>query len=981
MVAFMATCALGANAASYVVGQKFTSVDDLAGKQFTIVNESEGMAVYNSENQKLKYDTYATAVTGACYQFVLESLDNNADASVHGMYALKCVKTDGTSPTVYGQTPLYLNSGKPDGFNGCFVLGNGGAQLGTDFQYGGVWEVNYVEGAGFTLKNKGIGGYFKGVGSRPDATDPVYWTFCTLIEDPLIAAQEKYNALKTKYLAINAELDVTEAEALYSSATTVEEAQAAIDKLVSIFGTYLAGVEGETNLTSLITNPSFETGNTTGWTYEGSTDAGAKQNSNGTYTIENADGAYVFNIWSSGNLISQTIENLPNGNYKLVALIATDADHQVKLSANGKSVTVDSYGGEDSKKHGVDGTVEFQVLDNTATIGAEGVNKYWYKVDNFRLFYTGAITDLTPYADALTEAVNEAKKIAQGTIPYTAYQVLQANITTYDKEWTSIDEYNTAIEAVNSATNAATALVNPYATWLQLKATATTLATGHDNLIAAINKVAVSVETLTTAAEIESVNTLTTAMITNYSAWYELKNSADALVAVSNNNSEANATLVGVITAQDNVITTAAVDTQDDIVKLINVTIPTATATLKAAMVEYAGVAEPVGDGAKFDLTFMLTNPDVTKFWDGTWWIQPAGWYRDQTDGNFQVMQNGSVDASDGVHKIFMEYYYLNNGKTYDNGKFNIYTKATLPAGTYTMNCYAFAKEENYSSGNPNPQVYFYANDTQGSLVSSNKLTEQSISFVNESDQEVKIGLKPLTGNTYNWMGIGYVKLYKVPAQSYEVDETAAWDYTQEGAGEVTLKRTIKVGVNTLVLPFSMTQAEVEANFGEGSKVYALKSYDATKELLSFESHDGISANQPCLLKAETAGESYTLADRTIVASASDNPETEVTGAKMIGTYAATMNAPQGSYIISGGKIYNVNSDVALKNTRAYIELTGSTARALTFTLDGGETTGIATMENGQLNVETGVIYDLSGRVVKNPAKGIYVINGKKIVK
>jgi len=212
MLAFMATCGLGVNAADIVIGQKFTSIEDLEGQKFTIVNETDGKAVYNSDNQNLKYDTYATAITGACYQFVLESLDNNADASVHGMYALKCVKTNGTSPNVYGQTPIYLNSGKPDGFNGCFVLGNG-TQFGTDFKYGGVWEVEYVEGSGFTLKNKGIAGYFKGIGSRPDATEPVYWTFCTLIEDPLPAAKEKYDALKTKYLAINANLNVTEADA------------------------------------------------------------------------------------------------------------------------------------------------------------------------------------------------------------------------------------------------------------------------------------------------------------------------------------------------------------------------------------------------------------------------------------------------------------------------------------------------------------------------------------------------------------------------------------------------------------------------------------------------------------------------------------------------------------------------------------------------------------------------------------------------
>lgn len=397
--------------------------------------------------------------------------------------------------------------------------------------------------------------------------------------------------------------------------------------------------------------------------------------------------------------------------------------------------------------------------------------------------------------------------------------------------------------------------------------------------------------------------------------------------------------------------------------------------TLNAKLWKAIGTAintiQLTGD-AKLDLTYLLTNPNVDDFYTGQYNVHVDGWYTEQSDGNFQVVPGEGCANADGIHKHAYEYW---SEAPKSNNKFTLYQKVNLPEGTYTINCYAFADQP---TGGDNRGIYFYANDTQGSLVANNTLTQQEVSFVNDDQQEVKIGLKAIAGNTYRWMGIGYMELYKVPAKSYTVDESVAWDNTIDGAGAVTLNRTIKEGVNTLVLPFSMTQTEVEANFGTDSKVYALKSYDATKELLSFESHDGISANQPCLLKATVAGTSYTLEGRTIVAG---TPEAVVTGAKMIGTYAATMNAPQGSYIISGGKIYNVNSDVALKNTRAYIELTGSTARALTFTLDGGETTGIATLENGELNVETGVIYDLSGRVVKNPAKGIYVINGKKIVK
>lgn len=375
----------------------------------------------------------------------------------------------------------------------------------------------------------------------------------------------------------------------------------------------------------------------------------------------------------------------------------------------------------------------------------------------------------------------------------------------------------------------------------------------------------------------------------------------------------------------------------------------------------------------KLDLTFLLTNPNVDEFYTGSYGVKVDGWYSDQEGGNFQVVPGEGCANDDGVHKHAYEYWSENPRS---NNKFLLYQKLQLPEGTYTIDCYAFADQ---ATGGDVHGVYFYANDTEGSCVTTNKLAEQGISFVNDAQQEVKIGLKAMTGNTYRWVGIGYMQLYKVPAQSYTVDEAVAWDNTVAGAGDVTLNRTIKAGVNTLVLPFSMTQAEVESNFGTGSKVYVVKKFE--NDNISFETHNGISANQPCLLDAKTARTSYTLADRTIVAG---EPTVTGTNVTMTGTYAARLTVPAdaGNYVISGGKIYLVNSVVTLKNTRAYITpTTSTTARTLTMTFDGDVVTGIATLENGELNVEMGTIYDLQGRKVTNAAKGIFIINGKKVVK
>jgi hypothetical protein len=314
-----------------------------------------------------------------------------------------------------------------------------------------------------------------------------------------------------------------------------------------------------------------------------------------------------------------------------------------------------------------------------------------------------------------------------------------------------------------------------------------------------------------------------------------------------------------------------------------------------------------------------------------------------------------------------------------------------MPAGTYNMSCYAFAREQNYSSENPNPQVYFFANDTQGSLVNSNTMTEQSIEFVNNASQDVRIGLKPLDGNTYNWMGIGYVELYKVPAKNIVIDQDDdEYDYTQEVAGDVILRRPIKEGYNPVVLPFSMTQQEVEDVFGQGSTISVLASYNAETQHLRFTKQDGIQPNKPCLLNATQPVEEGTdieIPGRTLVAARSLYPEFSVEGATMIGTYEDQTYVPLNSWFVKNGQLVYAATEGScwVNMTRAYITLEGWTpdaagVKGLTISFEDGDATGIINIENGEMNILTGKIFDLSGREVKNPTRGIYIVNGKKVM-
>jgi len=84
---------------------------------------------------------------------------------------------------------------------------------------------------------------------------------------------------------------------------------------------------------------------------------------------------------------------------------------------------------------------------------------------------------------------------------------------------------------------------------------------------------------------------------------------------------------------------------------------------------------------------------------------------------------------------------------------------------------------------------------------------------------------------------------------------------------------------------------------------------------------------------------------------------------------------------------YKVTSDRAIPAGKAYLQIptawlneeTASEAKAVKLVFDDGESTGIDDVN--RVESKEDVIYDLQGRRVKNPSKGIYIINGRKVVR
>ena len=156
------------------------------------------------------------------------------------------------------------------------------------------------------------------------------------------------------------------------------------------------GADGDVSV--VIENPSFETGDLTGWTvFKNGNDTRVANDLNAV----GMDGKYLFNSWADGNydcgIICQDIKGLRNGYYTLQAMVTSSADRKVYIVGNNRYVGTFSPNGAGTF---VNLSLDFLVENGSAQIGAVGGNKdndfyykqgIFYKVDHFRLAYKGSV--------------------------------------------------------------------------------------------------------------------------------------------------------------------------------------------------------------------------------------------------------------------------------------------------------------------------------------------------------------------------------------------------------------------------------------------------------------------------------------------------------------------------------------------------------------------------------------------------------------
>ncbi len=158
----------------------------------------------------------------------------------------------------------------------------------------------------------------------------------------------------------------------------------------------------QTDMTSHITNPSFEEGTMNGWTvYRGAEiDQGAAGSKLvADFPLTNADGQYICDYygwawsWDPFNGLKQTVSDLPAGEYNLKAVLGGWAGWTLRLDANGtyqeKVMTADNAGTEFSVTFTLDGETDLVISASTSHVNHNSWEACFMKADNFRLTFFG----------------------------------------------------------------------------------------------------------------------------------------------------------------------------------------------------------------------------------------------------------------------------------------------------------------------------------------------------------------------------------------------------------------------------------------------------------------------------------------------------------------------------------------------------------------------------------------------------------------
>ena len=262
-----------------------------------------------------------------------------------------------------------------------------------------------------------------------------------------------------------------------------------------------------------------------------------------------------------------------------------------------------------------------------------------------------------------------------------------------------------------------------------------------------------------------------------------------------------------------------------------------------------------------------------------------------------------------------------------------------------------------------------------------------------------------------------YYKIVEFLVTTLNISDNGSAIYAQAEDAEkdvITYTRNYAhTGWQALYVPFDIPYDEISDNFdaAELNDVHQFDddgdgAFDRTElEVLRLKAGDVIVHNTPYVIRAKAAGEhTITLTDATLYAA--EETSRACTSVKrryeFRGTYAGVSGADmlsEGYYAFAGGTLRKAASaSAALGGFRWYVSVTDRATglpvspaalpeKMRIVEKEGGEATGIAAAPAAAPLLKDAPVYDLNGRRVGKAdaigalPKGVYIVNGKKVIR
>ena len=207
----------------------------------------------------------------------------------------------------------------------------------------------------------------------------------------------------------------------------------ALQEAEDIYRRANASAENPLDMTDMITNASFETGDLTAWNNSGMGTQG-----NSVFSIK--DGSIYVEKWTGrgGTVgdarIYQVLNNMPAGRYLLKAAAQNIQEDAPKAAQTGAWIYANTYQTDVTVRQ--DYTLEFVLVSDQLEIGfkAEGASGNWIAVDNFRLLYIS--DDVDDVKNELAALISKAETLA----------ALKTNAAALDALQIAIDDAKSALQ-------------------------------------------------------------------------------------------------------------------------------------------------------------------------------------------------------------------------------------------------------------------------------------------------------------------------------------------------------------------------------------------------------------------------------------------------------------------------------------------------------------------------------------------------------